>query len=96
MLAPMPMTAIEDIARSLKRRKAFAARAPATLPEQLIRVIRKSPAIATSLTCHGDVTSLNAMATLRFSAKMIAVRAIPQGFPIANHTQENRKPKNSE
>ena len=74
----------------------FAARAPAIVPEQLIKVIRKSPAMAMTLICHGDVTPLDAIATLRFSAKIIAVRAIPQGFPIAMYTQEKINPKNSE
>ena len=96
MPATMPIIAMDDIARSLKRRNMFAARAPATFPEQLITVIKESPAIAVTFICHGDITPLDAIATVRFSAKIIAVRAMPQGFPIVIHTQEKRKPKNSE
>lgn len=49
-----------------------------------------------TLICQGGVIWLNATATLRFSAKIIAVSAMPQGFTIAIHTQEKMKPKNSE
>ena len=74
----------------------LAARAPAKLPEQLIIVIKESPAIATTFICHGDESLSDSTATLRFSAKIMAVRAMLQGFPMPIHTQENRNPKNSE
>ena len=90
-----PMTMIEVIASNFSTRKPLAARAPAIVPEQLMKVTKNKPKIAMDFDCHSETIPLAVKALPMFSAKIIAIMARAQGFVIAMYVQQYRNPKNS-
>ena len=90
-----PMAIIEVIASNFSTRKPLAARAPAIVPEQLMKVTESRPKIAMDFDCHSETTPSAVNALPMFSAKIIEIMAMAQGFAIAMYVQENRNPKKS-